>query len=466
MTSRTSLPGDGRRSGCEMFFAFGTLLLASGCQGEENMEAAAAAAPRAAVEPAPPLAFPGAEGHGRGAVGGRGGAVMFVTNLEDDGPGSLRACIDAAVPRVCIFRVGGVIRFKNERPLVMNPFITIAGQTAPGDGILLTHSGGETGRTPIAIKNSHDVIVRHVRVRPDVISDNPGSNDAFTIENSRNVILDHVSGSWALDENVNAHGDNDAVTISWSVFAEGVPPHDKCALLGSDATKPMNISFLNNVCAHNGDRSPDVKFPDGSCAEIINNVFYNAVTAFAEIWEVNGGTPVSFIGNYFKAGPDTIPGISAFKLDRLNSQGDAQVFLDGNYVDEGLRETSDETEAARVSAPACPLTVDPAPAAQAFQSVIRLAGAMPRDSVDRRLMSEIVTGSGSIVEGPGRLPLIEGGDPPDDLDEDGMDDSWERAQGIDDNVYNPWEDHDSDGWLNLDEYLNYAHQRLLLDAGK
>jgi pectate lyase len=189
-------------------------------------------------------AFPGAEGFGRFAKGGRGGAIIQVTNLNDSGPGSLRACIDAAGPRVCVFRVGGVIRFTSKRPVIHNPYLTIAGETAPGGGILLTHAGGPDGLTPLAIKNSHDIVIRHIRVRTDLAGAQRGSNDAFTIDNSRNVILDHVSGSWALDENVNSSTQADDITISWSIFAEGIIRHDKCALLGSDPTGPQQLSFI------------------------------------------------------------------------------------------------------------------------------------------------------------------------------------------------------------------------------
>src|SRR3546814_344804 len=107
----------------------------------------------------------------------------------------------------------------------------------------------------------------------------------------------HVSGSWAADELVNPYGDNDNITISWSLFAEGIPRHDKCALLGGDPKGPQHLSFVGNLCAHNGDRNPDVNFRPGSCVKVINNIFYNAQSQFTEIWESYGGTPVSVVGN-------------------------------------------------------------------------------------------------------------------------------------------------------------------------
>src|SRR3546814_29938 len=128
-------------------------------------------------------------------------------------------------------------------------------------GILLTHAGGANGFTPLVVKRTHDVVVRHIRVRTDRNGEERGGNDAFTIEDSSNVILDHVSGSWALDENVNGQGQNDLITVSWSIFAEGIPRHDKCALLASDPRGPQRFSFVKNLCAHNGDRNPDANFP-------------------------------------------------------------------------------------------------------------------------------------------------------------------------------------------------------------
>ena len=435
-------------------------MIANGCLGACNAQE-----PNDILAAEKSLAFPGAIGFGKHAIGGRGGEIFTVTNLNDAGPGSLRECIEANIPRVCVFRVGGVIRFTSERPIIRHPFITIAGQTAPGGGILITHNGGEKGLTPIAIKNTHDVVIRHIRVRTDKKGTSRGSNDAFTIENSYNVILDHVSGSWALDENVDSFRDNDAVTISWSVFAEGIPPHDKCALLGGDSTKAQNLSFLFNLCAHNGDRNPDVKFPDGSCIEVVNNTFYNASEAYMEIWELTGGTPVNIVGNYFKAGPNTAPKVPALKLDKVKSKGNAKIFSQGNDVDEMLTQETKTVRDAYVDTPVCPLTIEPQEVQSAYRQVLTMAGALPHDAVDRRIRNDVVNRTGVIVKEPGELPKLDRGVAADDVDRDGMADAWEKAQGIDEMTANPWSDHDGDGWSNLDEYLHYAHRALLLEAG-
>lgn len=441
------------------------LLAAPACS---EAEVAAKPAPKAAAAEAPiprdHLAFPGAEGFGRFAVGGRGGRILFVTTLADKGPGSLRACIDARGPRTCVFRVSGVIRFIDERPIIKNPFITIAGQTAPGDGVLVTHDGGAAGMTPILVKGAHDVVIRHIRVRTDKLGENRAANDAFTIEDSKQVILDHVSGSWARDENVNTHGANDAITISSSIFAEGLKRHDKCALLGSDAKQAQNVSFIKNICAHNGDRSPEINFPQGSCVEVINNVLYNASAAFLEIWESHGGTPVSVIGNYFRRGPESVRDAGAIVLQKLNSTGAARIYRADNRVDPELIAVNDAVGPAEVSEPVCPLTLAALPVADAYRQVMRTAGALPRDSFDRRVVSDVDNRKGQLVSEPGILPTLEPAEAAADADRDGMEDEWELAVGADPAKSDPWDDADDDGWVNFDEFLDFAHQRLVTRA--
>ncbi|WP_426170198.1 pectate lyase family protein [Sandarakinorhabdus sp. DWP1-3-1] len=428
------------------------------CVGLAAGLAAGLAGPAAAALPA----FPGAAGFGRDTPGGRGGAIIPVTTLADSGPGSLRACIDARGPRVCVFRVGGVIRFTTTRPMIVNPGITIAGQTAPGGGILLTHDGGPRGYTPLVIKNTHDVIVRHIRVRPDKRGDDRGANGAFTIENSRNVILDHVSGSWALDQNLSGYGTNDRVTVSWSIFAEGIQPHDKCALMASDPKGPQSFSFIANLCAHNGDRNPDANFPKGSCVEINNNVLYNAASQFVEIWESYGGTPVNVIGNVIRTGPNTPRHSYAIDRPRIGSTGRARIYHADNIIDGNIRGmVSPDAAGAIVAAPVCGLKPPPLTAARAYGAVLATAGAFPRDSFDRRIVAEVRSRTGQIPRTAGQLPVIANAAPYPDADRDGMDDRWERARGLDTATNDAWSDKDGDGWPNFDNFLDTLHRRAI-----
>lgn len=406
-------------------------------------------------------AFPGAEGFGRVAQGGRGGAIIKVTNLNDGGPGSLRACIDAKGPRVCIFTVGGVIRFTSEPPIIRNPYITIAGQTAPGGGILLTHNGGAQGFTPLVAKRTHDVIIRDIRVRTDKNGVERGSNDTITIEDSYNVIVDHVSASWALDELINGQGQNDNVTISWSIFAEGVPRHDKCALLASNARQPQRMSFVKNLCAHNGDRNPDANFTPGSCVNIVNNVFYNAQSQFTEIWESQGGTPVNVVNNFFKAGPNSHGAVAAIDRQTIGSTGVSKIYYAGNQLDGVFRMVSEPVIAATVKAPVCGYGAA-LPAADAYRQVLEQAGAFPRDSFDTGIVSQVKRRTGRIIakEAVRALPDIASGAPYRDTDNDGMSDAWERTRGLNVGRNDAWGSA-GNGWTNLDIFLDYAHREVM-----
>jgi pectate lyase len=411
---------------------------------------------------APTVAFPGAQGYGRFSQGGSGGAIIAVTTLADAGPGSLRACIDAKGPRVCVFRVGGIIRFTTRRPMITNPYVTIAGQTAPGGGILLTHAGGADAFTPLVVKNTHDVVIRDIRVRPDRPAADRGANGSFTIENSRNVILDHVSGAWAVDQILSGYGDNTDITVSGSIFAEGIQPHDKCALMASDPKGPQRFSFIGNLCAHSGDRNPDANFPPGSCVEINNNVLYNAASQFAEIWESYGGTPVNIINNSFIRGPNTAARAVAIDLPRVGSTGRAQIYEAGNSFDGSrARLLAPTAAAALVSRPFCGAAAPVLSAAQSEVKVLATAGAWPRDAFDTRIINEVRSRSGRIRRGFGQLDAIAAGQPYPDTDRDGMDDDWERSHRLDPTRNDAWGDIDNDGWRNLDAFLADAHARLM-----
>lgn len=404
--------------------------------------------------------FPGAVGYGASSQGGKGGKIIAITNLDDSGPGSYRACVEATGPRVCVFRVDGVIRFTAAPPIIRNPFLTIAGQTAPGVGITLSHAGGPEGRTPLVIKDTHDVIVRHIRVRLDRHGGDRRAEDAITIEDSRDVIVDHVSASGARDELVNGHGDNQNITISHSIFANGVPRHDKCALLASDPVNPVNFSFIGNVCAHNGDRNPDANFPPNSCVEVINNVFYNAQSEFAEVWESEGGTPIAIVGNSFIAGPNTRRATVGIENDRTGSAGRARVFAADNTFDGQFVTMSGNAKEVLVSSPPCKLTTVPIAASAALERALDVAGAYPRDAIDQQVVQEIRDRSGRIGYLPRNLAESTGATSYPDNDGDGMDDRWERQTGADTERADAWEDSDGNGVLNFEAFLAFREQML------
>jgi hypothetical protein len=405
-------------------------------------------------------AFPGAMGYGSLSVGGRGGKIIQVTTLADAGPGSLRACITAAGPRVCVFRVNGLIRFTSKPPWITNPYISIVGLTAPGNGITLAHAGGADGLTPLVIKNTHDVVVRHIRVRTDREGGMRGAEDNFTIENSRRVIIDHVSGSWARDEVINGYGDNDDVTISNSIFAWGMPKHDKCALLASDPADKQRMSFLNNICAHNGDRNPDINFPPGSCVEVVNNVLYNAQSEFAEVWESYGGSPVAIVGNTFLAGGDTHAGSRGVARETIGSSGLAKIYVWDNVFSGAFTHISPEVTPALVTTTPCPLTTVPQRATDAYSAVLARAGAFPRDAVDLLVIADVTGRTGRIGAPAPAIPAQRPAVAYPDADKDGMDDDWERRQGLDPALADAWGDKDRDGTPNFEEFLSFRETSL------
>lgn len=402
-------------------------------------------------------AFPGAEGHGAQTQGGRGGRIIQVTTTADSGPGSLRACIEAKGPRVCVFRVGGLIRFTSRRPLIVNPRLTIAGETAPGDGITVSNGGGRDGLTPIAIKGTRDIVIRHIRVRSDRLSESRSGNSAFTIEESRNVILDHVSGSWAQDQNLSGQGFNTNITVSNAIFAEGVPRHDKCALLASDPVKAQRFSLIRSLCAHNGDRNPDANFPPGSCVEVTNNVFYNAQSQFAEVWEGAGGTPISFRGNIFRRGPNTAGNAAAIDRIMIASRGPATIHAEGNMVDGNMLLMQAAAEAVRTPSAPCRPASRVVSAPDAWVHVLSVAGALPRDAVDDRIVAETIGRTGRIRRAPGPMPALRAGTAYPDQDQDGMGDQWEARHGSDPRKHDPWGDADGNGWASLEDFLHARH---------
>jgi pectate lyase len=406
-------------------------------------------------------AFSTAIGYGAPALGGRGGKIIPVTTLSDRNSGSLRSCLEDSGSRTCVFRVAGIFRFTGRPPIIRNPYLTIAGQTAPGGGVTLAHDGSPESRTPLVIKNTNDVVVRNVRVRNDRIGGERESEDSITIENSKYVIIDHVSGSWARDEVINGYGNNDFITISNSIFSYGIPRHDKCALLGSDPKNIQKFSFIGNICAHNGDRNPDINFKPGSCVEVLNNIFYNAGSEFAEIWESYGGTPVSLVGNSFLSGPSTASHAPGIIRQTIGSTGMSSIYLKDNQFFGSFNYIDPSIAVAQKNYPLCALTITPASAAAAFDALLTKSGAWPRDGIDSTVVMDVRNRTGGIMSVPGVIPPIAAGTPYPDNDSDGMDDRWEVSNGAKVGISDAWLDGNKDGILNFDAFLDHLDQSLL-----
>lgn len=418
---------------------------------------------------AQPLAFPGAEGFGRFATGGRGGEVYAVTNLDDAGPGSLREAVSAG-NRTVIFRVSGTIILQSDLMIRVSN-LTIAGQTAPGDGICLR-------RHPLRLSGASNVIIRHLRVRPGPESGKPV--DGIEVRAGRNIMLDHCTISWSIDEAVNTwHGAKD-VTVQWCLIAEPLnrSVHPKGAHGYGASWGGENTSYHHNLFAHCTARNPSVA---GQAKDHTLNMDHRCSVIFN--WEHRScdGKPdsINVVNNYYKPGPATLPAV-ARRIARIDDTRAAYGFdsfwyIEGNVVEGYPRisadnwidgvdfegRTSAQTNRRREPFPVAPVTTQPA--AEACRLVLAGVGAtLPRrDAVDRRIVREVETGKVTFGNGIIDTPAQVGGWPdlksepaPLDRDGDGMPDDWERAQGL-----NPRDPADrnqlrADGYTQLEYYLN------------
>ncbi len=456
------------------------------------------------VDPPPPPpadfvpAFPGAEGFGAGSVGGRGGTVIPVTNLDDDGPGSLRAAVETPGPRTIVFHTGGTITLQS--PLeISEPFVTVAGQTAPGDGIALRGDGG-FGAALLRV-TTHDVILRHLRLRPgsDELPDGSCCRDALSINGTGafNIMVDHVSLSWGVDEVAEIFNGPRDVTIQWSILAEGLScsnhektvsssggggpcpggamPHSRGMTISAfpeTGTAPDRLSLHHNLFAHAETRFPNVT--SSSLIDIVNNVMYDFQRSASLLGLKDPGPALrlNYVANVYRPGPTTLAQGAqwALELDLTAPQDDAfEIYWEGNEVSEPIVAGWEGWEAGearhRVMAAHEVAAVTSTSAQTAFDAVLAEAGAtLPaRDPVDSRIVAQVTAGTGDLVDHPsdvGGWPTLAPGAPPTDTDADGMPDVWESSHELDpSDASDGPADADADGWTNLEEYLNGTDPR-------
>jgi hypothetical protein len=454
-------------------------------------------------------AFPGAEGGGMFTFGGRGGKVITVTSLEDDGPGTFREACEIGGARIIVFNVAGIIRLKS--PLIIRaPYVTIAGQTAPGNGVCIA---GET-----VWIDTHDVIIRHMRFRrgetwvgrrDDAIGGNPIGN----------IMLDHLSASWGLDENMSMYRHmyltdprkpeekmgTVNITIQNSIFSEALDTwnHSFGSTLGGE-----NCSFIRNMWANNAGRNPSIGW--NGIFNFVNNVVFNWVHR-----SVDGGdhtAQYNLINNYFKPGPLTpvneqvghriLKPESRFTFNGRKIYG--SVYVNGNIVEgnekvtknnwdggvqiEDMEDAGEFTKYIKRDKPHPIPYMTIFPAEKAYGFVLENAGALfpKRDAVDQRISRTVKTGKPEYAENIDisdvpkfeyrRLPedsykngiitdIREVGGYPEyagtpyvDSDKDGMPDAWEtkyKKLGLDPN--NPADanlDCNGDGYTNIEKYIN------------
>jgi pectate lyase len=428
-------------------FALLTLLLPA-C----GLAAAAAAIP----------AFPGAEGFGANTPGGRGGRVIFVTTLDDSGPGSFRAACEAEGPRIVIFKVAGTIALKREIT-VRNPFLTIAGQSAPGDGICLRDN-----TFGIA---THDVVVRYLRSRLGDVSAKE-SDCIDLLHGAHDCVIDHCSATWSIDECLSLSGDVQNCTIQWCLIGESLnaSKHAKGHHgYGSLSRANGPITWHHNLWLHNDARNPRLgdnygrggKFPR---FDVRNNVIYDFGGTASGLTQ--GNLEVNYVGNYIRPGPSS----RAKKPITVGDKSDLKFYLRDNVFEPDAALTADNTKFFQpdqylpqvhiMKEPYAAAPVTTVSALQALPLVLATVGASRpmRDAVDARLIGHVRTRTGKIIDSQqdvGGWPLLKSAAPPLDSDNDGIPDAWEKAHGL--NPKDPADaakSREQGGYSPLEEYVN------------
>ncbi|TDD66147.1 pectate lyase [Jiangella aurantiaca] len=419
---------------------------ATGAQAEP-----AATGPAAGAQTEPLLAFPGAEGFGRYATGGRGGTVYHVTNLDDSGPGSFRDAVSEP-NRTIVFEVGGVITI-GERIRVA-PNITIAGQTAPGEGITIYGNG-------LSFTDANGTIARHFRVRQGIGGDS--GTDAITVVTGDTMIFDHLSVTWGRDEVFSVSNGDPAdgahnVTIQNSILGQGLDTHSAGGLIETAG----GVSLLRNLYLDNDIRNPKVK----GVNQYVNNVVYNWRREAYILGGSQWTSEANVQNNYFIAGPSTETG----PFTRGNEN--FHLFAEDNYHDADRDGALDGYEVPREEYTTVTWMEKPYPYPpvadlmdpdDAYEYVVEHAGAsLNRDRVDGLLVGEVTSlgRKGAIISDENAPPIngpgpVRGGDAPRDTDRDGMPDWWERLRDLDPEVPGNNADGDGDGYTDLEEYLNW-----------
>jgi hypothetical protein len=452
-------------------------------------------------------AFPGAEGYGAYAVGGRGGEVVKVTNLNDSGPGSFREAValpprhwvdpdhynyepeDVFIKRledsghkIIVFEVSGIINLESGININM-PYLTIAGETSPG-GILVT--GYQTTVT------NHDVIMRHMRFRVGShrITDGSGADpeqlDSFDILGKRwgginadNIIIDHCSFSWGVDETVTFSGGVTNTTIQWSIVAEGLSnaghpkgEHSKGFMVSGKYIYPSSVSGHHNYIAHNSDRNPLLASPADVDTRVdwVNNITYNWKGGLSPL--TGGAAKVNWDNNYAKPGNNSHSYSFEVTMGNFSVDPNPQIYVHGNIGSSRLiqdepdwnvgfewrNQLLDEAwrKLTRWDAPQIDTLVMSESVANDILSKVG-ATAPVRDSVDTRIIADFAAETGAIKDNvvfPDDFPTFENLPAPVDSDNDGMADSWETTNGFNVGVDDSALDADADGYTNIEEYLH------------
>lgn len=442
------------------------------------------------------FAFPGAEGFGKHVTGGRGGRVIKVTNLNDFGPGSFRSAVTASGPRIVVFEVSGIIEL-GSRITINNGDLTVAGHSAPGDGITIANHEVNV--------NAGNVILRFLRFR---MGDRlKAEADALGGRFQKGIIIDHCSMSWSTDECVSFY-QNEDFTLQWCYITESLrnASHDKGAHGYGAIWGGRRASFHHNLIAHHDSRNPRFGEYEGdvfaltNLVDFRNNVIYNWGNNSA--YGAEGGN-LNIVNNYYKPGPASSHRERIMSIDKYTRDPNratygiwGKYYIDGNYVDGSSRATNDnwtfgvynhfhssygtvsEEDKAAMRL-AVPLEINnnvlTHTAHEAYELVLAFGGASyVRDVVDERIAGEVLNGSftfngsngstNGIIDSQqdvGGWPEHHQGEVPVDSSGDGMPDEWKSARGLD-----PEKDEAagydlSTGYTNIEVYLNSLVQDLM-----
>lgn len=434
-----------------------------------------------------PVAFPGAEGFGKYTTGGRGGKVMIVTNLDDNGTGSFREAVQSRFPRIIVFAVSGTIHLQS--PLAILSDITVAGQTAPGDGICLADY-------PVVMRGNN-IIIRFLRFRmgdknqkSGMVNGN-GGDDAFGGTHNRNVIIDHCSASWSTDEVFSIYA-GDSTTVQWNLIAEPLnysyhfetgdsdyEHHGYGAIWGG-----KHSSYHHNLFADCNSRTPRFdgirNIPEENC-DFVNNVIYN--WGHENMYAGEGGN-YNVANNYYKYGPSTLQNVRyqiANPWKKPPSISFGKWCIVGNYVDGnpdvtrnnwlGVNVENGTVEDVKVaSTPFQLIAVSTESAKDAYNSVLTYVGAtLPaRDTLDQRILNDVKNRTGRIIDVQGGYPhgtsyeqtvnawpQLKSLPAPNDADSDGMPDGWERKNGLNPNDASDASSYKLDKlYTNIEVYIN------------
>jgi pectate lyase len=414
------------------------------------------------------LAFPTAEGFGKYTTGGRGGKVFIVSNLNDDGEGSLRKAVEAKGPHIVVFSISGTIHLLS--PLSIKSDITIAGQTAPGDGICLADY-------PVTL-GGNNIIIRYLRFRMGDRHQNKGmvngggADDAFSGTRRNNIVIDHCSMSWSTDEVCSIYA-GDSTTVQWNLISEplnysyhfetGDKDFERHGYGGIWGGK--HATFHHNLIAHCNSRTPRFDGIRNAPIENVdyrNNVIYN--WGGNNIYAGEGGN-YNIVNNYYKYGPSTSKSVMyrvANPWSKPPSIGFGKWYIEGNYVDGSSEVTNNNwlgvtiekgttADVEMVKATTSPfqlVAINTQSAKDVYESVLKNVGAVlpKRDTLDARIINEVKNRTGRMIDVQGGFPHgtpyeqtinawphLKSLPAPKDSDGDGMPDEWEIKNGLDAN---------------------------------